>query len=616
MYIVKKDTKDVKTGMVYSYYKLVKSEKTPKGVVQRLVLHLGKLDLKKEELAILAHLIELRILGKREIAKFPDLEKIADRYYLKYREKQEKEAHKRQEQTSALYAEVDLNSTEQTQYRSIGCEIVCEHFWKMLKFAKILKQCDFNQEEIDLAKVIILGRLIAPGSELHTIRWFFHQSSLLETLKTDLSKTGKDAFYSISDLLLENKDKIESMLRNSTKQLFPYSDTIYLYDLTNTYFESNKRNSKLCKRGKSKEKRSDCPLVTLALVVDQHGFPINSRIYQGNQSEPVTLQEILNTLYHSTDDCLVYLEKPAIVMDRGIATKENVSYLKQEGYSYFIIERRDVTRQYKTEFSDICTTGVIYETKSKQKVYLKTIDIKEGTRVLVYSEKKKIKESGIIGKQEQSFLNDVNQLISSNQKGYIKDFAKINQRIGRIKERYGSIANLYDINLLADKKNYVSAIQITMKLKPKIIKRKQFSGCYVIETNRKDIEAKDIWSFYMMLHEVESSFRSLKSELGTRPIYHQLDRRVESHLFISVMAYFILKSITFSLNYKTDYRISWKRLRQKLANHMRSTTIQRAKNGNTYHIRVTGKPEQDVQKIYDILGIIVKANRKIQNKPF
>jgi len=618
MFIVKKDTRDVKTEKVYSYYKLVESEKTANSVKQRLILYLGKLSLKKEELAILAHLIEMRIHGKREIARFPKLEKLADKFYLKYRAKQEKEAVRRKEQASAFYAEIDLNSTEQTQYRSIGCETVCEHFWQLLNFSEILKQCGFSRKEIDLAKVIIFGRLISPGSELQTIRWFFHQSSLLEILKTNLSDTGKDTFYCISDLLLANKDKIESMLRRNTKQLFPYSDTIYLYDLTNTYLESSKPNSELCQRGKSKEKRSDCPLVTLALVVDQHGFPIYSRIYQGNKSEPKTLKDILNSLYHSTDDYLLYLEKPAIVMDRGIATKENVSYLKQEGYSYFIIERREATKQYKAEFSDICTTGITHDTRSKQTVYLKTIDIEEGTRVLVYSPMKDKKESGIIGKQEQRYIDDVNKLITSNQNGYIKDFAKINQRIGRIKERYGAVAELYDIKLVTNKqkKDHVSFVQITRKVNPKIIKKKELAGCYVIETNRKDLKAEDIWEFYIMLHEVESSFRSMKSELGTRPIYHRLDSRVESHLFISVLAYFIVKSITFSLNYKKDYRISWKRLRQTLSNHMRGTTIQKTKTGKTYYIRVTGKPETEVQEIYDILGIKVKANRKIQNKPF
>lgn len=618
MYIVKKDTHDSKTGKTYSYYKLVESIKTPKSVKQRVILHLGKLDLKKEELTILANLIDMRIRKIHTVAKFPKLEKLADRFYLKYISKLEKEALSNEREANAYYVDLDLNSTEQNQYRSIGGELACDHFWNLLDFPGILRKCHFKQREIDLAKVIIFGRLISPGSELHTINWFFNQSSLLETLKSDLSKTGNDAFYLIGDLLLNNRDTIEQQLRKNTKSLFPYSDSIYLYDLTNTYFESSKQKSRLCKRGKSKEKRMDCPLVTLALVVDQHGFPIHSKIYRGNQSEPKTLKAILESIYATRSDVLTYLEKPAIVMDRGIATKENVSYLKQESYSYFIIERREVAKQYKDEFADICETGQVYKTKSKQEVYLKRIDLESRTRVLVYSHMKGEKESAMIDQKEKLFLEDINKLITSNSNGNIKDASKINQRLGRIMERYGAIASLYTVKLNAGdkKKNYISSIELNRKIAPVFIKRKELSGCYVIETNRKDLQAKDIWEFYIMLHEVESAFRSLKSELGTRPIYHKLDSRIESHLFISVLAYTILKSITFSLKFRADHHISWKKLRTILSNHMRATTIQRARSGKRYFIRVTGNPEKQVQEIYDMIGIKVKKNRKIQNKPF
>lgn len=249
---------------------------------------------------------------------------------------------------------------------------------------------------------------------------------------------------------------------------------------------------------------------------------------------------------------------------------------------------------------------------------MKAIEIENGTRLLVYSPMKKNKESGITGKQEQRFLSDIDKLINSNKKGFIRDYGKINQRIGRIRERYGAIANLYDIKLVKDKKkkNYISSIGITRKINPVFIKKKDLAGCYVIETNRKDLEPEAIWEFYIMLHEVESSFRSLKSELGTRPIYHIRDSRIEAHLFISVIAYTILKSITFTLNYKNGYKISWNRLREKLSNHMRGTTVQKAKDGKTYYIRVTGKPEKEVQEIYDILKIKVKLERIISTTPF
>jgi len=583
---------------------------------KRVVLHLGLLDLPDDKIKVLGKMIELRIHGRKETSRYPKLEKLADQALIKYREKQKLEAKKQKESSAAHYVEVDLKSTNQTSYRSVGCENLCDYFWRQLHLSAILQECKFSKKEIDLAKVIIFGRLISPGSELQTIRWFFNQSSLFETLSSNLKHTGKDAFYEISDLLYANKDKIEKLLRKNTKQLFPYSDTIYLYDLTNTYFEGRKLHSRLCKRGKSKEKRTDCPLVTLALVVDQNGFPIHSRIYRGNQSEPLTMKDIITQLYDSSEDFLVYLEKPAIAMDRGIATRENLDYLKQHNYSYFIIERSNVTNLYKEEFSDIKETGKAYKTRSKQTIYLKRIDEESCTRVLVYSPRKMEKESAIIGRKEERFLEDINRLAFSISKGTIKDEKKIHERIGRIKERYGAISSLYEIKLInnAMNKGYIEELKLDKKNKPVINKKKVLPGCYVIETDRKDIETEKIWEFYMTLHEVESAFRSIKTDLGTRPIYHQLDSRIESHLFISVLSYSILKSIIFSLREKGKYK-AWTTIRQKLSNHMRSTTVQTSKAGDIYHTRVTGIPEKDAQEIYDLLSISVKSDRKIRKIP-
>jgi transposase len=326
------------------------------------------------------------------------------------------------------------------------------------------------------------------------------------------------------------------------------------------------------------------------------------------------MKDIVNQVYESNEEYLLNLTKPAIAMDRGIATKDNLDYLKQHNYSYFIIERRNTTKLYKEEFSDIKETGISYETKSKQTIYLKRIEEENCTRVLVYSPQKMKKEDGIIGKKEERYLADVNRLMVSVKKRTLKDEKKIHIRIGRIMERYGAIASLYEIKLVKDnkKKGNISDIKLEKKNKPVVVnKKKDLPGCYVIETNRKDIETEEIWEFYMTLHEVESAFRAIKSDLGTRPIYHQLDSRIESHLFISVLAYSIMKSILFSLREKGKHNASWTSVRQTLSNHMRGTTIQTSKSGDIYHTRVTGIPESGAQEIYDLLDIPVKTNRKI-----
>ena len=613
MFIRKKEIKDKKSGKSYSYYKLVETIQTEDGPRQKNVLHLGKLDITDDERKILAKLIERRIAGKSEITCIAKLEKIVVRSVQKYNENIALEAEKIEEKSQACYAEIDLNSTDQTYSRSVGRELICEEYWKRLDFDSILRECGFNRKEIDLAKVVIIGRLISPGSELHTINWFKKISSLNENLSTDLSETGKDAFYEIGDMLYANHDKIEYLLREHTKRLFPYSDTIYLYDLTNTYFESSKQGSQLCFRGKSKEKRSDCPLVTLALVVDQNGFPVYSKIYRGNQSEPLTLEETLKNVFAESATLLDYFEKPSIAMDRGIATKDNIEYLKANQYSYFVIERKNVANLYKAEFSTIKEDGKLHKTASGQIVYLKREQCKDKTRILVYSDGRAAKEKAIIGSKEKRYLEDINKLITSNQKGNIKDILKIQERIGRIKERYGAISSLYEISFEHNQKNtnYISNIKLLRKQKK--LKKDELSGCYVIETDKITLSEEEVWNFYMKLSEVESAFKSLKSDLGTRPVYHRTDSRIESHLFLSVLSYSIMKSIVYSLNQK-NYHKSWETIMTNLENHNRVTVIQKSKSGDIYYTRVTGIPEKDAEEIYDLLNISVKKNRKIKKQ--
>ena len=612
MYVRKNKMIDRKSGKSYDYYKVVETIQTEKGPRQKTILHLGKLSITKSEQKLLGKLIERRIAGKPEIVTVPKLEKIVVDAVQKYHEKIALEIERQKEEKAATYVDIDLNSTEQTYYRSIGAELLSDTFWKRLGFDAILRSCDFSQQELELAKAVILGRLISPGSERHTIDWFRHRSSLSELFTTEIRKQGKDAFYKIGDLLYANQSQIERLLREKIKKMFPYTDSIYLYDLTNTYFEGSKLNSKMCKRGKSKEKRSDCPLVTLALVVDQHGFPLYSKIYRGNQSEPLTLEETLQKIYGEADDFFCLMEKPAIAMDRGIATKDNIAYLKENGYSYFVIERKQAATLYEEEFSTIKTEGKCHRTASNQTVYLKRHQSEEATRILVYSEQKAKKEQSIIGQKEQRFLEDMQRLIHSNQKGSIKNGFKIQERIGRYKERYGAIASLYEIQIEYDTANPHLVRNISLIKKKKAVKE-ELAGCYVIETNKTLLSDEEIWNFYMKLHEVEAAFRSLKSDLGTRPVYHRRDSRIESHLFISVLAYAIMKSILFSLK-QQNYDKNWSSIMAKVGNHQRATTIQKSKSGEVYYVRVTGTPEAEAREIYDLLNITVKKNRIIKKQ--
>jgi len=192
--------------------------------------------------------------------------------------------------------------------------------------------------------------LVNPSNDLDAWKWLRNRSALLELTDEDLSNVGKNVIYEIADTLLEHKDYIEKELRKKEAILFSEKNTLFLYDLTNTYLEGNGKNNGLAKRGKSKEKRNDCPLITLALLVNSRGFPIFSQIYKGNQSEPETLEKVLNRLECENNTLLQFM--PTIIMDRGIATMDNIDLLNKRECPYVVIERRSAEKDFIEEFEN------------------------------------------------------------------------------------------------------------------------------------------------------------------------------------------------------------------------------------------------------------------------
>lgn len=611
MFIRRKTVTSKRTGSINHYYQLVESINTDKGPRLNVLLHIGPLDISEEERKILSMLIDHQVKGLPRQGRFSDkIEQLAEQIYFKYMRALGKTPLPTSPEETAGELRVLKESMEIGFFRSVGAELLALHYWRALKFNRILWDCGFCKRQIELAQVAILGRLLSPGSECHTTRWFNQQSSLREfctELRDDISK---DSLYRIGDQILEYKSEIETKLRSNLKQLHSLVDRVYLYDLTNTYFEGNKLNSKLCKRGKSKEKRNDCPLVTLALVVDQDGFPVFSRIYAGNQSEPKTLKEVMEEVRDHQEDLIDRLAYPMVVMDRGIATKENIAWLSEEGYTYFVIERRNAVNDFRKEFSNL-EGFTESQDKKKGKLYLKKATDNNLTRILVYSEAKALKERGMVSLRERKFLTEAEHLISINKSRYLLDAQKILIRIGRLKERYGAIAGRYDFCLYRDNDNPQQVNHIELVDLNRKSTKAEFPGCYVIETNSVGLSSEEIWGFYMKLNEVESAFRCLKTDLGTRPIHHQNDTRVEAHLFYSVLAYSILKSILKKLA-DQDIHMSWTRIKQILSTHMRATIMYTDPEGYRIHIRQTGQPEDAAKKLFSLLKVKVSKNQIIR----
>ena len=621
MYIRETTTKNKNNSKAYTTHKLVQSYHTENGSRQRVIMSLGKLELPRNRWAELAAILESRINGQISLVEEDDeLVQLADNAikhndFMKSRKKQEEEIAEQ-----ADVQQVDLNSTQTTLYRSLGPELVSDSFWNTLDFDTILSSCGFDSKQRSLAKAVILGRLINPDSELATWRWFQDRTSLIEMTEEDLEGVGKDSFYEIGDLLLLHKDKIEKELFKKETILFAKERKIYLYDLTNTYFEGSARKNTLAHNGKSKEKRSDCPLVTLALMVDEFGFPVFSHIYNGNQGEPVTLEDVLKKLENDSDS-YIGENKPILIMDRGIATKDNVALIKSKGYPYTVINRRHTGKDYEKEFSEIKTyiqtdNAALPEgwefTDEEGSVIVLKVPFEKTSHILSVSRGKTAKEQSMDTQKEKRFLEDMNRFIRSFEKGNILVPVKVGERIGRIKARYPSAAKYYNVDIdISEDSKKVTGIKLNKK--PERKQRSILTGCYVIETTQIELSAIEAWKQYMTLTRVEGSFQDLKSELGLRPINHQTAHRTESHLFIGVMAYHILNAIENRLRAGKDTR-EWKTIKKVLSTHQRNTVILKGTEKKVYHIRISGNPEQCHDEIYKILNVkdILKRKKRCE----
>jgi len=508
------------------------------------------------------------------------------------------------------YHRVDINHVEAVQARSIGTETLALHAVMQLQLDQKLTALGFNKLELAAALGSIIGRMVSPGSELQTHDWLQSRSGLGELLDHDYGTTSLTRFYKISDKLLKHQVALEAFLAAREQTLFDLNRSIVLYDLTNTYFEGQCAANPKAQFGRSKEKRSDCPLVTLGLVLDGNGFPLGSQVFPGNASEPATLSLMLVGLQGKNPLTV----KPVVIMDAGIASAENIAWLIERGYQYLVVSRERTLKDPR----DQETAVIVRQTQHNSVAVYREIDAETGeTRLYCHSELKAKKEQGIRNRFHVRLEASLDKLQAGlGKKGTTKNYAKILERIGRLREQHSRVASDYEIVVLADdEKNNATAIE--WKCKPQSDQKDQDCGVYCLRTNIKDWSEQQLWTTYTMLTEIEATFRSLKTDLGLRPVYHQKEDRVTGHLFITLLAYHLVHTLRYQLKLQ-GIHLGWDSLRNIMSTQQRLTIILPTDINKTIHLRTTTKPEVRQQQLFAALSIkpdpLGKCKTVIDNK--
>lgn len=579
-----------KNGRKYYTYKLVESYRTDRGPRQRTLLNLGAdFFLPKEKWKDLADRIEAIITGQSGLFPVPEyIEQLAQKYARQIirRHGQYSPAPALQEQAESDFQTVDISSLESDQIRSVGGESVVLAVIRELELDKKFEELGFSRPQVEAAIGVITARLLAPASERATHLWLQNRTSLDDLMDTSFQTLSQDRVYKVSDMLLRNKTDIESHLQERERSLFNLDEKILLYDLTNTFFTGSCKYNKKGRFGVSKEKRADCPLVTLALLMDAEGFPKKSEFLEGNVSEPGTLSKILTSISTAA-------KKPIVVADAGIGTEENIQWLIDNGFNYLV-----VSRKRKKEMPSGMEMTKIRE--NKQRTIHAAIHVNDAgeTEVYCHSTAKEIKEREIKNSFERRFEDKLAQIDASLHKKYgTKKYEKVLERIARLKERYSRVASRYEIIVEKDEQSGKA-----IRVEGIMMEKDETAGYYMLRTSIKDSGEKEIFDIFTMLLNIEDAFRSMKSELGLRPVHHQIEFRCDGHLFITVLAYHVLHAIRTKLN-NSGITHSWSTIRSRLATHYRLTTSMKRSDGKMLYIRKTSKPEACHIRIYDALGL-------------
>ena len=605
MYIRKVLKKNKGFEKEFAYLHLVESVRTSSGPRQRLVLNLGAIEIDESQYKDLADCIESLLNGNEVLFPFDEhiveiAEKAKDKILLKAKTSSNTEADDRNDDDEN-YTPCNLSTLSASTARSIGPEHVAHEMWKLLAMDKVLVSHGLSENQISLCKAQVIGRLCKPGSDLSTWDWVENRSGLYEIIPYP-DKHSLPIFYRVVDHLLEVKAKIESHLNQQEQSLFNLPKRFCLFDLTNTFLEGQMLGNPKAKFGRSKEKRYDCKLLTLGLIIDEHGFPEKTMFFEGSQSEPETLEKMIKSLM---EDNLQYVDhKPHIIVDAGISTAENLAFLKAEGFKYIVVSKAksDCTiEQEELEFLKITKSGS--EIRAKREI------IGEEALLLCHSDRKEAKERSMMSSKEIKFIKALEKMkaniLDPSKKKVTRSYEKVLLSLGRLKEKYAYAAKKYQLSAIPNEAKE-KAVDIEWSLIESMEeKAKEAMGCYLLRTNDLELTEEQIWDTYNLLTRVEASFRSIKSDTGLRPVFHSKESRANAHMFISVLAYHIINVIEFKLRQKGDNR-SWSTLREILSTHIAvSINLQAIEAGVKVakNIRTCTKPEAKHMQIYTALEI-------------
>lgn len=568
-----------KPGGSHEYWQLVESYRTPRGSRHRVVAYLGELSRDEER-------------GWARLGAMLD-----------------GQAAEKARQLSLLEGpgggdpvpetiRVKVTGVRTERQRDFGDVYLGLLLWRMLGLDDLFaKELPAGREEIPwglMACILSLARFVEPASELHVEDTWYRRTVLPEILGVGVDKVEEHRLYRTLDVALPLKPKIEQALKERIGELFQPDLEILLYDITSTYFEGEAKRNPQAMRGYSRDHRPDCKQVCLGLVVTTDGFPLGWEVFAGNRSDVTTLVEVVGAM-----EAKYGKAKRVWVIDRGIVSEENLDFLRRRGGSYLVGTPRQMLKRFEQEL-----VGKDWrEVRPGMEVKLAAGPGGAETFVLCRSADRREKERAM----HERFVSRIEAGLKRIEAGLAgargkREKGVIERRVGRLLARNSRGAGAFAVEV-AEAPEQPSGLKLSWLWRKEWTDWAQLSeGCYLLRTNIPGRGPEDLWRMYTQLTDVEEVFRAEKTELKLRPIWHQVEQRVQAHVLFSFLAYAMWKTLQAWME-RAGLGRGVRTVLEEFARIKATDVILPATDGREVRLSCVTQPDKGQQAIFERLGV-------------
>jgi transposase len=509
-----------KDGKRHTYYSLVESVRTERGPRQRVIAELGDLTEDQQRRWQRTAIFHTRHEDGQQLPLFLDDEHAPL-------------------PNDPDVVRIRLGKVGWTNARKFGDVWLGLQLWRMLGLDRIVaRHIPTGRETVPPATMVaieVISRLCVgqsgETSEFALAEHGYRRTALEDLLGVPDEAVTKDRLYRTLDALRAAKGPIERDLKEQLGELFSLNFDLLLCDLTSSFFEGLAEDNDLAQRGHSRDHRSDCKQIVLALVVTPDGFPLYHEVFVGNTNDGVAFPQILTTMESRFGPA-----RRVWVLDRGIATQANLDLLRQKNQSFLVGTPRTQLDAFEAE---LCMQDW---QQIRESVEVKCVQRDGQTYVLARSKQRRAKERAIRRRQLRGWHRDLKALARRVSTGRLKNADKVREQIGRLRERWPGAARFAEVQVERDAEG--RAVRVMWRYdKSKLLLALARDGAYLLLSDQTDWTAEQLWTTYIQLTRAEEAFRAMKSALLLRPIWHQYSGRTEAHVFVCVLAYALWKAL-------------------------------------------------------------------------